>query len=127
MERIAKTGRKYGVGICVVSQRPHELSETVLAQCSSFVCLRISNPDDQSYVRQLVPDAARGMLDALPTLAQGEAIIVGESVPMPMRVQIHLPDPPPNSSNIDYAGEWAHGPDEISVEDMVDRWRKQER
>lgn len=127
MERIAKTGRKYGVGICVVSQRPHELSETVLAQCSSFVCLRISNPDDQAYVRQLVPDAARGMLEALPTLAQGEAIVVGESVPMPMRVRIYRPDPPPNSSNVDYAGEWAHGPEEVSVEDMVDRWRKQER
>jgi DNA helicase HerA-like ATPase len=127
MERIAKTGRKYGVGICVVSQRPHELSETVLAQCSTFVCLRISNPDDQAYVRQLVPDAARGMLESLPTLAQGEAIVVGESVPMPMRVQIYRPDPPPNSSNIDYAGEWVHGPEEISVEDMVDRWRKQQR
>ena len=127
MERIAKTGRKYGVGICVVSQRPHELSETVLAQCSTFVCLRISNPDDQAYVRQLVPDAARGMLESLPTLAQGEAIVVGESVPMPMRVQIYRPDPPPNSSNVDYAGEWVHGPEEISVEDMVDRWRKQQR
>jgi hypothetical protein len=127
MERIAKTGRKYGVGICVVSQRPHELSETVLAQCSTFVCMRISNPDDQTYVRELVPDAARGMLDALPSLAQGEAIVVGEAVPMPMRVQIRMPDPPPNSTNVDYAGQWAHGPEEINVEDMVDRWRKQQR
>ncbi len=127
MERIAKQGRKYGVGLCVVSQRPHELSETVLSQCSSFVCLRISNPDDQAYVRELVPDAARGMLDALPSLAQGEAITVGEAVPLPLRVQITMPDPPPNSSNIDYAGEWLNGPDEISVEDIVDRWRRQER
>lgn len=127
MERIAKTGRKYGVGLCVVSQRPHELSETVLSQCNSFVCLRISNPDDQEYVRQLVPDAAKGMLDALSTLAQGEAIIVGESVPMPIRVQIYRPDPPPNSSDIDYAGQWHHGPADISVEDLVHRWRNQDR
>ena len=127
MERIAKTGRKYGVGLCVVSQRPHELSETVLSQCSSFVCLRISNPDDQAYVRELVPDAARGMLDALPSLARGEAIALGEAVPMPIRVQITLPNPPPNSSNIDYAGEWLHGPEEISVDDLVDRWRRQKR
>lgn len=127
MERIAKTGRKYGVGICVVSQRPHELSETVLSQCSSFVCLRISNPDDQAYVRQLVPDAARGMLDSLPSLARGEAIVVGECVPMPIRLHITLPNPPPNSSNIDYAGEWLRGPEEISVDDLVDRWRRQER
>lgn len=127
MERIAKTGRKYGVGLCVVSQRPHELSETVLAQCNSFICLRISNPDDQEYVRELVPDAAKGMLDALSTLSQGEAIVVGESVPMPIRVQIFRPDPPPNSSDIDYAGQWHHGPADISVEDLVNRWRKQER
>jgi DNA helicase HerA-like ATPase len=127
MERIAKAGRKYGVGLCVVSQRPHELSETVLSQCSTFVCLRISNPDDQAYVRQLVPEAARGMLDALPSLARGEAMVVGEAVPLPIRLQITLPEPPPNSTNIDYAGEWSHGPEEISVEDVVDRWRRQKR
>ena len=127
MERIAKAGRKYGVGICVVSQRPHELSETVLSQCSSFVCLRISNPDDQAYVRELVPDAARGMLDSLPSLARGEAIAMGEAVPMPIRLQITLPDPPPNSSNIDYAGQWLNGPEEINVDDLVDRWRRQRR
>ncbi len=127
MERIAKAGRKYGVGLCVVSQRPHELSETVMSQCSTFVCLRISNPDDQAYVRELVPDAARGMLDVLPSLARGEAIAVGEAVPLPLRLKITLPNPPPNSSNIDYAGEWTHGPEEISVEDMVDRWRRQKR
>jgi hypothetical protein len=127
MERIAKAGRKYGVGLCVVSQRPHELSETVLSQCSSFICLRISNPDDQAYVRELVPDAARGILEALPALARGEAIALGEAVPMPLRLQITMPDPPPNSTNIDYAGQWTRGPEEISVEDMVDRWRNQKR
>jgi len=127
MERIAKTGRKYGVGLCVVSQRPHELSETVLSQCSTFVCLRISNPDDQVYVRQLVPESARGMLDALPSLARGEAIVLGEAVPLPIRLQITMPAPPPNSSNIDYSGEWSRGPEEISVDDLVDRWRKQKR
>jgi len=127
MERIAKAGRKYGVGLCVVSQRPHELSETVLSQCSSYICLRISNPDDQAYVRELVPDAARGMLESLPSLARGEAIAVGEAVPLPLRMQITMPDPPPNSSNVDYAGQWTRGPEEISVEDMVDRWRRQRR
>ena len=57
MERIAKEGRKYGVGLAVVSQRPHEVSETVLAQCGTFVCLRITNPNDQSYIRSLVPES----------------------------------------------------------------------
>ena len=59
MERIAKEGRKYGVGLAVVSQRPHEVSETVLAQCGTFLCLRITNPNDQAYVRNLVPEAER--------------------------------------------------------------------
>jgi len=126
-ERIAKAGRKYGVGLCVVSQRPHELSETVLAQCSSFICLRITNPDDQEYVRALVPDSARGILEALTSLAQGEAIATGEAVPMPVRFKVTMPDPPPNAQSIDYAGMWARGPAETDVDHIVDCWRRQRR
>ena len=126
-ERIAKAGRKYAVGLCVVSQRPNELSETVLAQCSSYICLRISNPDDQEYVRSLVPDSARGILEALPSLAQGEAVAAGEAVPMPMRFQVTMPAPPPNAQSIEYANMWAHGPEETDVEGIVDNWRKQRR
>jgi DNA helicase HerA-like ATPase len=126
-ERIAKAGRKYAVGLCVVSQRPHELSETVLAQCSSFICLRITNPDDQEYVRALVPDSARGILEALSSLAQGEAIATGEASPMPMRFKVTMPDPPPNAQDIDYAGMWAKGPTETDVDHIVDCWRRQQR
>jgi DNA helicase HerA-like ATPase len=127
MERIAKQGRKYGVGICVVSQRPHELSETVLAQCGTFVCLRMANPDDQEYVRSLVPDSARGTFAALPALGGGEAIIMGDGAPMPVRVQITMPNPPPNSSNIDFSGRWRRGSANLSVEKLVELWRKQIR
>ncbi|MCZ6623452.1 MAG: DUF853 family protein, partial [Deltaproteobacteria bacterium] len=74
MERIAKEGRKYGVGIMVVSQRPHELSETVLSQCGTFICLRITNPEDQEYVRKLVPEAERDLVNMLAGLRRGEAI-----------------------------------------------------
>jgi len=126
-ERIAKAGRKYAVGLCVVSQRPNELSETVLAQCSTFVCLRITNPDDQEYVRALVPDAARGILEALTSLAQGEAIATGEGVPMPVRFKVTMPDPPPNAQDIEYAGMWSKGPEEADVEHIVDCWRRQRR
>ncbi len=126
-ERIAKAGRKYAVGLCVVSQRPNELSETVLAQCSTFVCLRITNPDDQEYVRALVPDAARGILEALTSLAQGEAIATGEGVPMPVRFRVTMPDPPPNAQSIEYAGMWAKGPQDTDVEHIVDCWRRQRR
>jgi DNA helicase HerA-like ATPase len=126
-ERIAKAGRKYAVGLCVVSQRPNELSETVLAQCSTFVCLRITNPDDQEYVRALVPDAARGILEALTSLSQGEAIATGEGVPMPVRFHVTMPDPPPNAQDIDFAHMWSRGPQEADVEQIVDSWRRQRR
>jgi len=126
-ERIAKAGRKYAVGLCVVSQRPKELSETVLAQCSSFVCLRITNPDDQEYVRSLVPDSARGILEALTSLAQGEAIAAGEAVPMPVRFRVTMPDPPPNAQSIEYGHMWSRGPTETDVENIVDSWRRQRR
>jgi DNA helicase HerA-like ATPase len=127
MERISKNGRKYGVGICVVSQRPHDVSETVLAQCSSFICLRISNPDDQEYVRSMVPDAARGTFAALTSLSKGEAVALGEAVPMPVRFRVDMPDPPPNSTDIDYSGKWRDGGKEISVERLVHNWHRQLR
>jgi hypothetical protein len=127
MERIAKNGRKYGVGLCVVSQRPHDISETVLSQCSSYICLRISNPEDQEYVRSMVPEAARGTFAALTSLSKGEAVALGEAVPMPVRFKVDIPDPPPNSTDIDYAGKWTRGGEEISVEKLVSNWHKQVR
>lgn len=127
LERISKNGRKYGVGLCIVSQRPHELSETVLAQCGTYVCMRISNPDDQEYVRALVPDSARGTFAALASLSRGEAIAMGDGVPMPVRFQVHMPSPPPNSQDIDYGEKWREGAGDISVEDLVHRWHTQDR
>ncbi len=127
MERISKNGRKYGIGLCVVSQRPHDVSETVLAQCSSYICLRISNPQDQEYVRSMVPEAARGTFAALTSLSKGEAVALGEAVPMPVVFKVDMPDPPPNSTDIDYAGKWSEGGKEISVEKLVSNWHRQIR
>ncbi len=127
MERISKNGRKYGVGICVVSQRPADVSETILAQCSSYVCLRISNPADQEYVRSMVPEAAKGTFAALTSLSKGEAVALGEAVPMPVRFQVDMPDPPPNSTDVDYAGKWHDGGVDIDVEGVVKNWHQQLR
>jgi DNA helicase HerA-like ATPase len=127
MERISKNGRKYGVGLCIVSQRPHDVSETVLAQCSSYICLRISNPEDQEYVRSMVPEAARGTFAALTSLSKGEAVALGEAVPMPVVFKVDMPDPPPNSTDIDYAGKWSDGGKTISVEKLVSNWHRQIR
>ena len=127
MERIAKEGRKYGVGLAVVSQRPHEVSETVLSQCGTFLCLRITNPTDQAYIRSLVPEAERDLVDILAGLGRGEAMVLGEAVPLPTRVQFHIPDPQPNSDDVDFYNKWIDGPDDLDVEEIVKRWRNQER
>lgn len=127
MERIAKEGRKYGVGLAVVSQRPHEVSETVLAQCGTFMCLRITNPEDQRYVRSLVPESEGDLVNILAALGRGEAIALGEAVPLPTRVQFARPDPQPNSDDVDFYAEWTKISDQLDVQRIVDRWRNQER
>lgn len=127
MERIAKEGRKYGVGLTVVSQRPHELSETVLAQCSNYLCLRLTNPDDQDYVRSLVPEGEENLIGTLSALGRGEALILGEAVPLPTRFQIRIPSPVPNSHDADFFGQWSTEIADLNVADIVDRWRKQKR
>ena len=127
MERIAKEGRKYGVGLGVVSQRPHEVSETVLAQCGTFICLRITNPDDQRYVRSLVPESEGDLVSVLAGLGRGEALVLGEAVPLPTRLQFDKPDPSPNSDDTDFYDKWKTGPDDLDVDAIVKRWRTQER
>jgi DNA helicase HerA-like ATPase len=127
MERIAKEGRKYGVGLAVVSQRPHELSETVLSQCANFLCLRISNPDDQEYVRDLVPEAESDLIDTLAALGRGEIMGLGEALPIPTRFQCYKPNPAPASGDVDFADQWKSGPDDLDVDNIVERWRRQRR
>ena len=127
MERIAKEGRKYGVGLAVVSQRPHEVSETVLAQCGTFICLRITNPDDQSYVRSLVPESEGDLVSVLAGLGRGKALVLGEAVPLPTRLQFDKPSPAPNSNDVDFYTNWKDGPADLDVDAIVKRWRSQER
>ena len=127
MERIAKEGRKYGVSIGVVSQRPTELSETMLAQCSTFICLRTTNPDDQAYIRGLVPEAEGDLTDILTSLGRGEALVLGEAAPLPTRVQIYRPNPEPKSNDVDYFTGWREGPNDLDVESIVSNWRTQTR
>lgn len=127
MERIAKEGRKYGVGLAIVSQRPHEVSETVLAQCGTFICLRITNPDDQGYVRSLVPESEGDLVSVLAGLGRGEALVLGEAVPLPTRLQFERPNPTPNSDDVDFYKNWKDGPTDLDVDAIVKRWRSQER
>ncbi len=125
IERIAKEGRKYGLSLAVISQRPHELSETVLAQCANFLCFRITNPDDQAYVRSLVPDGESNLIDTLSALGRGEVMVLGEAVPIPLRFQMYAPNPKPNSHNTDLYSHWKSTPKDIDVEIIAENWRNQ--
>ncbi len=98
-ERIAREGRKYGVGLMLVSQRPSELSDTVLSQCGTFVSMRLANPADQGRVKAALPDTVANLADALPALRTGEALITGEATALPARVMIDRPSPEPNAAD----------------------------
>ena len=93
--RIAREGRKYGVGLLLISQRPKELPDTALAQCGTIVALRLSNSDDQGTIRAALPDTISGLAAVLPSLRTGEAIVSGEAVVLPSRTILDLPDPKP--------------------------------
>ncbi|MBT9175392.1 MAG: hypothetical protein DDT22_01067 [candidate division WS2 bacterium] len=125
VERIAKEGRKYGVSLMVVSQRPAELSETVLSQCNSYINLRITNPDDQNYIKGLVSDQNAELMDMLPDLRRGEALVIGEGIVMPMRVIISLPNDTPQSADMQFYKYWNDGIKDLDVKSIIDRWWKQ--
>lgn len=105
-ERIAREGRKYGISLIVSSQRPSELSKTVLSQCNSFIIHRLQNPDDQKYIRGLVSSANADLLEQLPIIPQQHAIITGDCVRTPVLVKIDDVTPTPNSNNPKYIENW---------------------
>ena len=105
-ERIAREGRKYGLSLIVSSQRPSELSKTVLSQCNSFVIHRLQNPEDQKYVRGLISSANADLLEQLPIIPQQHAIITGDCVRTPIQVRIDDVNPTPNSHNPEYISNW---------------------
>lgn len=127
VERLLKEGRKYGIGVIIVSQRPKELSETVLSQCNTFIAMRLTNPEDQNYVRRLVPDSLSGLMNMLPALRTGEALILGEAVALPARVMVDMPQPKPASGDIEFARWWATRTEALDLERIVRRWRARRR
>ncbi len=111
-ERIAKEGRKYGVGLVIISQRPSEVNRTVLSQCNNFVTLRLTNVDDQNVIKRLLPDNLGNIADNLSLLDIAEAIIVGDSTLLPSRVKIDEPTIRPSSQTVPFWSIW--GKDDIS-------------
>lgn len=105
-ERIAREGRKYGISLLVSSQRPSELSKTVLSQCNSFIIHRLQNPEDQKYVRQLVSAANEDILLQLPILPQQHVVIMGDAVRTPVQAKMNTANPRPNSNNPKFIENW---------------------
>lgn len=106
VEKIFKEGRKFGLGAAVISQRPSELSETILAQVGTFIALRLTNSSDKSIVKSMAPDNMNSLINLLPSLRIGEAVIVGEAINIPSRVRLPLQSPRPDSSDPELVTSW---------------------
>jgi DNA helicase HerA-like ATPase len=119
--RIAKEGRKYGVGLMLVSQRPSEIDGTILAQCGTTIALRLTNDSDQSQVSKCASDSLKGLFSTLPILRTGEALIVGEAVNMPIRAIIDRPLEGKVKS-----GGWTEPVLNEDYKGIVEAWRKQD-
>ena len=127
VKRIAKEGRKYGIGAMVISQRPAEVDETVLSQCGTIIALRLSNPVDRARVKGALPDNLSGLMDLLPVLRTGEAIITGEAARLPVRCRVTLPQPShlPKSADPDVTHAWAKRRKAEGYDRVVASWRAQ--
>ena len=127
VQRIAKEGRKYGVGAMIISQRPSEVNETILSQCGTFFALRLSNPLDRMRVRGTLPDGLVGLLDVLPVLRTGEAIVTGEAAKLPMRCRVTLPAKQhrPRSEDPKVSARWALQRRAEGYDRVVASWRGQ--
>lgn len=132
LSRIAKEGRKYGISLCLVTQRPSELSMSILSQCNTLFALRMSNERDHEFVRNALPECAQSFLSSLPALRTREAIVVGEGVPVPMRVRFDELDPAfrPHSDSASFSDSWRRpdaAQDGSLLLETIRRWRMQGR
>lgn len=127
-EKIAKEGRKYGTSLLVVSQRPSDVSRTILSQCNNFLVLRLTNEEDQSVIRRLMPDSMAGLTDLLPLLETGEALLLGDAVLLPTRIRLDSPSVQPASATREFWTEWgSRRPDVDAIASAVETLRKQSR
>ena len=127
VRRIAKEGRKFGLGTMLVSQRPSEIDETILSQCGTFFALRINNQTDRNRVKSAMSEGLSGLIDSLPVLRTGEAIVAGESAKLPMRCRFKLPSKGryPDSIDPKVASLWAKGIVDEEYDKLVIAWRNQ--
>jgi hypothetical protein len=124
-ERIAKEGRKYGIGLVVISQRPSEVNRTVLSQCNNVIAMRLTNGDDQNVIRRLLPDSLGSFGDLLPVLDIGEALVVGDASLLPTRVRITEPAMKPDSQTVRFWDRWNEPEPKSGTPSAIRSWRRQ--
>ena len=127
VEKIFKEGRKFGVGAMIISQRPSEISETILAQVGTYLALRLTNSSDQSIIKSSAPDNLNSLMDLLPSLRIGEAVVVGESIKIPSRIRIKLNNPKPSSEDPKLVEAWSkeHKENKDNYKNVVTNIREQ--
>jgi hypothetical protein len=127
VQRIVKEGRKFGIGAMIVSQRPSEIDDTILSQCGTFIALRLSNSTDRGKVQAVLPDSLSGLMDSLPVLRTGEAIIAGEAAKLPIRCRVTLPPPDARPASEDplVSSAWHVARQKEDYERMAAVWRAQ--
>ena len=126
-EKIAKEGRKYGVSLMIISQRPSDVSDTILSQCNNVMALRLANSNDISAVKNMMPESMTCFMEMLPVLDIGEALVVGDAVLLPSRIRINKPDEKPLSATIDFWTEWSRkdvSPDWVLAAENMRRQRR---
>ena len=121
-ERIAKEGRKFGLSLIIASQRPSEISPTIISQCANFISHRLQNPDDIDHFRRIIPIQARRLLDQVTILSSGEAIVFGSAFHIPTRVQFDRPDPGPYSQTAAPFFEWSRQKNPFPLAEVIDVW-----
>ena len=126
-ERISKEGRKYGVGLVVISQRPSEVNRTVLSQSNNFIAMRLTNSDDQTVVKKLLPDSLGDYAEMLPILDIGEALVVGDASLLPSRIKVTAPNLKPQSATIDFWDEWSKDSTSVDITLAIEALRKQSK
>lgn len=126
-ERIAKEGRKYGVSLVVISQRPADVSKTILSQCGNFIAMRLTNPEDQNVIRRLFPDNLGDFAEMLPILDVGEGLVVGDASLLPSRVVLDKPKIQPNSSTVEFWDKWDEDKKSSTWEKAVKALRQQQK
>ncbi len=126
-ERIAKEGRKFGLSLVIASQRPSDVSATVLSQCANFVVHRIQNPEDIDYFKKILPTGSRDLLDQLPILAPGDGLLLGSAVNVPARIKVNKPSPEPSSETPRPWDAWQKGRAEFNMDAAVSSWSRESR